>query len=73
VVLGLTFLAVMIAVAARFFGYDLAKAWIESTASSRVTARELGKAIKVDGSFAPLHLNGWTIQTDSFQKRRMAR
>ena len=67
VVLGLTFLAVMIAVAARFFGYDIAKAWIESPAGSRVTARELGKAIKVDGSFAPIHLNGWMIQTDSFK------
>jgi hypothetical protein len=67
VVLGLTFLAVMIAVAARFFGYDIAKAWIESPAGSRVTARELGKAIKVDGAFTPLHLNGWTIQTDSFK------
>jgi len=59
-------LVILLAGAARFYGYDVAKAWIESPAGPRVSGRELGKAIKVDGTFAPIHLDGWTIQTDSF-------
>ncbi|MCE0484515.1 MAG: hypothetical protein LV479_09785 [Methylacidiphilales bacterium] len=66
VILGLAVLFVALFVAARFYGYDIAKNWVESPAGPRVAARELDKAIKVDGAFAPIHLNGWTIQTDSF-------
>ncbi len=49
-----------------FFGYDMAKSWLEGPAGARVAGKELGKAIKVDGTFAPLKLDGWTIKTDSF-------
>jgi hypothetical protein len=66
VLAGLVLLAAALALAFRFFGYDMAKAWLESPAGARVAGTELGKAIKVDGKFAPLHLNGWNIQTDSF-------
>ena len=64
--LGLVLLVVVLVVAARIYGYDIAKAWVQSPAGPRVAGRELGKAIKVDGTFAPIHLDGWMIQTDSF-------
>jgi hypothetical protein len=59
-------LIVALALTFRYYGYDLAKAWLESPSGARVAGQELGKAIKVDGTFAPMHLDGWTIQTDSF-------
>lgn len=65
-ILALVSLIVLIVVTTRIYGYDIAKNWVESPAGPRVAARELGKAIKVDGTFAPIHLNYWTIQTDSF-------
>jgi hypothetical protein len=49
-----------------FFGYDGFKAWVDSPLGQRTASTGLGKAIKVDGQFAPLHLDGWTIVTDSF-------
>ena len=66
-----TFIVIVVLVAAltltfRLYGYDLAKAWLEGPAGARVAGKELGKAIKVDGVFAPLKLDGWTIVTDSF-------
>ncbi len=64
--LGLVIVAVLVALLFRFFGYDLVKAYIESPAGARIAGRELGKAIKVDGTFAPLRVDGWTIDTDSF-------
>jgi hypothetical protein len=66
VIVGLIFVVVIVAFVARFYGYDLAKDWLQSPAGARVAGRELGKAIKVDGTFAPLHLDRWMIQTDSF-------
>jgi hypothetical protein len=65
-VVGLVVILVALFMAFRFFGYDMAKAWLESPAGARVAGSALGKAIKVDGTFAPLHLDGWTIETDSF-------
>ncbi|MCE0521885.1 MAG: hypothetical protein LV480_03135 [Methylacidiphilales bacterium] len=62
----LAFVVLTIALVVRFCGYDIAKQWVESPAGPRVAGRELGKAIKVDGTFAPIHLNGWLIETDSF-------
>jgi hypothetical protein len=59
-------LVVAVGLTLRFYGYDLAKDWLESPAGARVAGKELGKAIKVDGTFAPLKLNGWTIETASF-------
>lgn len=50
----------------RFYGYELAKNWLEGPAGARVAGKELGKAIKVNGTFAPLKLDGWTVVTDSF-------
>jgi len=49
-----------------FCGYALAKAWVQSPAGQRVASQGLGHAIKVYGQFAPLHLEGWTVKTDSF-------
>ena len=62
----LLFLVIAVALTARYYGYDIAKNWVESPSGARVAGKELGKAIKVDGKFAPLHLEHWTIQTDSF-------
>jgi hypothetical protein len=59
-------LAAALALAGYLEGYKIAKSWVESPAGQRVASRGLGKAIKVDGRFQPLHLNGWTIQTESF-------
>ena len=64
--LGLVLVVVLLAIAVRIYLYDFAKDWIESPAGPRVAGRELGKSIKVDGTFSPIHLDGWTIQTDSF-------
>jgi hypothetical protein len=61
VVLGLVLTAV-----GYFQGYRLAKAWVQSAAGQRTASNGLGHAIKVDGTFAPLRLDGWTITTDSF-------
>ncbi len=48
-------------------GYSFVKYFVESGAGQNVASRSVGNAIKVDGEFAPLHLNGWTIITDSFE------
>lgn len=69
IVSGLVLLLVLVAVAVRLFGYDIAKSWIESPAGPRVSGREVGKAIKVYGTFAPIHLDNWTIHTDSFTSK----
>ena len=64
--LGVVIVIVLLGVVFKFYGYDLAKRWLESPAGARVAGSELSKAIKVDGTFAPLRLDGWTIDTDSF-------
>jgi hypothetical protein len=61
--LGWIFLIVVVVVAALaaigyFEGYRFAKAWVESPAGQRAASQGLGKAIKVDGAFQPLHLHG---------------
>lgn len=63
---GVVTLLFVLGVGGYFFGYDLLKAWVESASGQRVASDGLGRAIKVDGTFAPLRLNGWTITTDSF-------
>jgi|GEM_PF-2678172 len=65
VILLITALAIFL----RLYGYDLAKNWLESPAGPRVAGKELGKAIKVYGTFAPMKLDGWTILTDSFTSK----
>jgi hypothetical protein len=50
----------------RDLAYDAARHWVESPAGQRTASRVMGKTIKVDGQFAPLHVEGWTIRTDSF-------
>ena len=42
------------------------KDYLESPSGARVAGHELSNAIKVDGAFAPLRVDGWTIDTDSF-------
>jgi len=65
-VLGFIGTVVLLALVVRLFGYDLVKAYIESPAGARVAGRALSNAIKVDGTFAPLRVDGWAIDTDSF-------
>jgi hypothetical protein len=52
-----------------FFGYDAAKSWVESPSGQKTASSGLSKVIKVYGKFAPLHLDGWTIKTDSFTSK----
>ncbi len=59
----LTFLGIAVAY---IFGYSFVKYFVESPAGERVASTSVGRAIKVDGEFAPLRLDGWTITTDSF-------
>jgi hypothetical protein len=63
VMLLLTFIAIAAAYA---FSYPLVKYFVQSPAGQRVASSGVGRAIKVDGEFAPLHLDGWTISVDSF-------
>jgi hypothetical protein len=65
----LVLLVLMICCGVDRLGPVLAKRWVESPAGQRDASQGLGKAIKVDGRFAPLHLDGWTIRTDSFTSR----
>ena len=65
----LAFVAILLVALVYFFGYDGFKAWIESPLGQRTASTGLGKAIKVDGQFAPLKLDGWTIDTDSFTSK----
>jgi hypothetical protein len=62
----LILLVLTLAAVGYFKGYSIAKAWVQSPAGQRTASRGLGHAIKVDGTFAPLHLDGWTIETASF-------
>ncbi len=58
--------ALLLAISINFWGYDLLKSFVQSSAGERIASDSLGKAIKVFGKFSPLHLNDWTIQVDSF-------
>ncbi len=48
------------------FSYPLVHYFVESPAGQRIASTSIGRAIKVDGEFTPLHLNKWTITVDSF-------
>ena len=63
---GFVVIVILLAILFRLFGYDMVKSYLESPAGARIAGRELGKAIKVDGTFAPLKVEDWTIITDSF-------
>jgi hypothetical protein len=64
--LALILLGVIAAFCLDQFGYELAKRWAESPGGQRTASRGMGKTIKVDGQFAPLHVDGWTVKTASF-------
>jgi hypothetical protein len=64
--LALILLGVIAVVCLDQFGYELARRWAESPGGQRTASSGMGKTIKVDGQFAPLHVDGWTIRTDSF-------
>jgi hypothetical protein len=66
-VLFFAFLGIILSFIAYLAAYPLAKKWVQSPDGQRTASRGLSKAIKVDGNFQPLHLQDWTIQTDSFQ------
>jgi len=51
------------------FGYDAFAIFVNSRLGQRVASASLGKAIKVDGAFAPLRLEGWTLVTGSFTSK----
>ncbi len=66
-VLSVLLLLTVLGVAVSYiFGYDFVKYFVQSAAGQRVASTSLGHAIKVNGEFAPLHLDKWVITTDSF-------
>ena len=66
-VLGL--LVVLTGVTVRLYAHELLAMLVDSASGQRLASTSISKAIKVDGEFAPLHLNGWTIDTDSFTSK----
>ena len=62
----LALIAVLGGVIVYLCGYDVVKILVDGRFGQRTASSALGKAIKVDGSFAPLRLEHWTIVTDSF-------
>jgi hypothetical protein len=62
----LLLLTFLIGAVVHLFGYAAVKYFIQSGAGQAVASRSIGHAVKVDGEFAPLHLDKWTITTDSF-------
>ena len=64
---GVLFLIGVIAVfCAVHFSYPLAKRWAESPAGRRAASHGMSQTLKVDGTFAPLRVDGWKIDTASF-------
>ena len=59
-------LVVLAGVTLRVYAHDLLAMLVDSSAGQRLASTSISKAIKVDGEFAPLHLDKWTIVTDSF-------
>ena len=59
-------LALVAAWLAPRLAYGYAKSFAESPKGQQTASTGMGKTIKVDGHFAPLHVNGWKIDTDSF-------
>ena len=47
-------------------GYDVFKIIVQSDLGETAASTAISKAIKVDGWFTPLKLDGWTLSTDSF-------
>ncbi|HEX4139199.1 MAG TPA: hypothetical protein VHY09_02550, partial [Candidatus Methylacidiphilales bacterium] len=48
------------------FSYPFIRYFVQSPAGQRIASTSVGRAIKVDGQFAPLHLDKWVITVDSF-------
>jgi hypothetical protein len=46
--------------------YDYARTFVESPRGQEAASRGMSKTLKVDGQFAPLHVDGWKIDTASF-------
>jgi hypothetical protein len=55
-----------IAAALHFKGYQILKSYVQSPAGQNAASHGLSHAIKVDGTFAPLRLEGWTVETASY-------
>jgi hypothetical protein len=67
--IGFVALIVLAGVAAWFaprLAYRYAKDFAESPKGRETASRGLGKTMKVDGELAPLHVEGWKIDTASF-------
>ena len=63
---GLLVLVVIAAVCALHFVYPFARHWAESPAGQRAASQGMSKTLKVDGTFAPLRVDGWKIDSASF-------
>lgn len=50
-------------------GYSVFKIIVQSELGQNAASTAIGKAIKVDGEFAPLKLDEWTLTTDSFTSK----
>ncbi len=50
-----------------FFAPTLLAKQVESEGFRRMLSQEVSKALKVDGEFAPISLDGWTAVTDSYK------
>jgi hypothetical protein len=68
----LTFLSVLLlltliaGIVVDLCGYKVFKIIVQSDLGQNMASIAISKAIKVDGTFAPLKLDGWTLTTDSF-------
>jgi hypothetical protein len=69
VLLFLVLLVVLVAVGVVHFSYPLARRWIESPDGQRAASHGIGQVMKVDGTFAPLHVNDWKIDTGAFTSK----
>jgi hypothetical protein len=65
----LVLLVVIVAVCAIHFSYPLARRWAEAPAGRQAASRGMSKTIKVDGTFAPLRVDGWKIDTATFTSK----
>jgi len=62
----LVLLTLIAGVVVELCGYSVFKAIVQSGLGQEAASTALSKAIKVDGTFAPLKLDGWTLTTDLF-------
>ncbi len=62
----LVLLTVIAGVVVELCGYRIFKGVVQSGLGQEAASTAISKAIKVEGTFAPLKLDGWMLTTDSF-------